>query len=383
MPRYQVRLPYSIGVIPPALRTAVDDLSKVVGAPAVMELPSETAYLWDLPPGPLKSFRNKSIVTEGGVRILPDRRLSNKVAMGTARQSPSDGTPASEPHARDARGIGVAILDPDGVRAHPALGRRLRCFKAGDDGVKETPPSVGDHAHGSHMAGVVAGEGCRSLAQGATIVSIRVEWAWQMERALRWLVTDQPTVRVACIASVAIDSKPKDRRDELDELHSAIRFVRGKNVVCCVFAGNMGPASTADHFIQSPGTARAAITVGGHSAGRVDEGTSHGFGKADPPIPDVLLPWGPYKTLAPDGAGFDDVDGTSMSASFMAGAVATWYATNPHLEATAIDDILATKGVCVPLRDANGKCYPRSRQGRGKLDLGAALEEVKRRRPAP
>lgn len=75
------------------------------------------------------------------------------------------------------KGIGVAILDT-GIYPHIDFGNRIRAFY---DFLSYKPRPYDDNGHGTHVAGLVAGDGrasggkYRGAAPGCSIISLKVQ----------------------------------------------------------------------------------------------------------------------------------------------------------------------------------------------------------------
>jgi serine protease AprX len=168
------------------------------------------------------------------------------------------------------RGIGVAVID-SGVYAHPDLAGRIT---AAADFTQDPPLIVngplGDPGgHGTHVAGLIAGDGSLSggaftgTAPCANVIDVRVLDAWGRSttstvlRGLQWVLLNRQTygIRIANI-SFGAQVTGSYKRDPLSVAAEALVFA-GVNVIAA--AGNGGPDSGT---ILSPAFDPFVITVG-------------------------------------------------------------------------------------------------------------------------
>ncbi|MDQ3714821.1 MAG: S8 family peptidase [Actinomycetota bacterium] len=170
----------------------------------------------------------------------------------------------SVPRSTNGAGVTVAVLDT-GVTRHPDLGNRVRAR------VDLTPDGGGydTFGHGTHMTGLVAGNGQRSggqwagVATGANIVSVRVsEWngatdVSEVLGALEWIHnnTSKYGIRVLNL-SFGTDSTQKH---QLDPLNHAVQRLWKAGVFVVVAAGNRGEGG---QNIDKPGDDPFVVTVG-------------------------------------------------------------------------------------------------------------------------
>jgi serine protease AprX len=168
------------------------------------------------------------------------------------------------------RGIGVAVID-SGVYAHPDLAGRIT---AAADFTQDPPLIVngplGDPGgHGTHVAGLIAGDGSVSggaftgTAPCANIIDVRVldasgrSTTSTVLRGLQWVLLNRQAygIRIANI-SFGAEVTGSYKRDPLSVAAEALVFA-GVNVIAA--AGNGGPDSGT---ILSPAFDPFVITVG-------------------------------------------------------------------------------------------------------------------------
>lgn len=208
-----------------------------------------------------------------------------------------------------------------------------------------------DHGHGTHTAGIVAGQGDggasgRGVAPGAAIVAVKVLDADNRAPASRvvsgidWCVQNRARFGIEIVTAIAQSAAPADRG-----YPTAVAAQRAweAGLVVVVPAGNRGPGSRS---VTAPGSAPDPITVG--SVG--DPGSYwHGWVLArssgrGPTLDGALKPdlAGPGLSItAPrPGGGYATRSGTSMSTPFVAGVAALMLDANPALSNADVKRLL-------------------------------------------
>lgn len=260
----------------------------------------------------------------------------------------------------DGSGIGVALIDTGATPADD-LGGRLAArvdLTAEADGA--------DHyGHGTHMAGLIAGDGTRGggpgAAPGARLVSVKVAgWDGATDvstviAGLHWAVAnrDRYGLRVVNLSYGTDGVQPTDR----DPLDYAVERAWRAGLVVVVSAGNTGATSKPgdDPFVITVGAADLRGTVE-LADDAVADFSGRGAGK-----PDVLAPGVSLLSLrAPDstidvfnpGARVGDAyfrgTGTSQAAAIVTGVVARMVEANPALSPDEIKGALVATAEGVP-----------------------------------
>jgi serine protease AprX len=170
------------------------------------------------------------------------------------------------------RGVGVAVID-SGVYPHPDLAGRIVAavdFTGTSVTNTTTVNAQGDPGgHGTHVAGLVAGDGSRSsgaytgVAPCANIVDVRVIDATGNSntglilRGLQWVLANKHAynIRVANMSFGAVQSGSY----KLDPLATAAQVLTFAGITTVVSAGNSGPGP---ETITSPASDPFVITVG-------------------------------------------------------------------------------------------------------------------------
>ncbi len=268
------------------------------------------------------------------------------------------------------KGVGVAVIDT-GVAPHYDLikpNNRITVFK---DLLSNKEIPYDDDGHGTHVAGIIAGNGYTSCkytgtAPCANIIAIKAlddsgnGTESDILAALQWIVNNGSRYNIRVInLSLGIKVEPPLNDDSLVKgANAAVRC--GYSVVTA--AGNNGPGR---FTINSPGISPMVITVGAADMTRCDADgeirvarfSSRGPTFAGDAKPDLLAPGVDVYSL--DGKnlkGYAVQSGTSMAAPVVSGVAACLYAKNPCLTPAQVKQILLRDAL--PLgkedRDAQG-----------------------------
>jgi serine protease AprX len=302
------------------------------------------------------------------------------------------------------RGIGVAILD-SGIAPHSDLAGRIVAsvdFTSGPTGILVPPADPG--GHGTHVAGLVAGDGTASggayagIAPGANLVDVRVisstgaTTVSTLIAGMEWVLAHRTdyNIRVVNLSAGA----PVSVSYNDDPLAAAVEILVFAGITVVVSAGNAGPGTST---ITTPGFDPYVITVGAID----DNGTStladdaiawwssqgptaiDGLAKPDLVAPgrrivslrspgstlDVQLPDRVVAGLDPLAPAYFRLSGTSMAAPVVAGVVALMLERTPTLSPAQVKQRLV--GTATPL--AYGSLYT---TGSGLVNAPAAIAAV-------
>lgn len=229
--------------------------------------------------------------------------------------------------------VGIGIIDTGIDYLHEALGGAAfpnSKVVGGYDFVNLDNDPMDDHGHGTHVAGIAAGDGppptnLRGVAYGARLWAFKVldasgkglfsQVIAGLDRALD-PDSDPATPTPISVVNLSIGGSGNPN----DPLSRAIDNAVTSGVVCAVAAGNSGSGY---YTINSPGGARKALTVGAVSNSDViaffsSRGPSSTLFAIKP---DLLAPGYPVKS-AKAGGGYVLMSGTSMATPHVAGAAA-------------------------------------------------------------
>ena len=283
------------------------------------------------------------------------------------------------------KGVGVAILD-SGVAASNDLQLPTNRLVASVDFVDSAQaPFTDPGGHGTHVAGIVAGNGYDSageltgaykgVAPGANIISVRVigsDGSAKLDaiiKGIEWSVINRQTynIRVINLSLGGIAGGPYIS----DPLSTAVEIAWHAGIVVVAAAGNNGPGAGT---ISTPGRDPYVITVGavddmgtasltddlmGSFSGRGP--TYDGFEK-----PDLVAPGRRIVSLRSPGSTLDQqlpdrvtplvsspstyfrLTGTSMSTPVVSGIIALMLERNPALTPDQVKFILTRTAQGVP-----------------------------------
>jgi serine protease AprX len=265
---------------------------------------------------------------------------------------------------------------------------RLLAFQ---DFIHHRPGPYDDNGHGTHVAGIAAGNGGKSggryagVAPECNVVAIKIlDGAGQGSAAdvlagLQWMLDHraQYGVRVANLSVGTPDQGPRD------PLVRAVERAWDEGVVMVVAAGNRGPGAGS---VTSPGVSRKVVTVGASDDGqpRLPGKTQRHFSGRGPTSecivkPDLVAPGAGivscrsptlareiYRRAQPVSEDYLRMSGTSMATPMISGAIALLLQRSPNL---APDEVKYRLKQC-----AVNLQHPRNQQGWGLLNVERLLE---------
>ncbi len=278
------------------------------------------------------------------------------------------------------KGITVAILD-SGLALHPDFGKRVVGFR---DFLYGKSDCYDDYGHGTHVAGILGGNGARSegkysgLAPSCGLLPIKVLDSKgngnrrEVLRALEWVIQNKERYGIR-IVNISVGSAEQGGEDGL--LVRAVEAAWDAGLVVVAAAGNMGPKKGS---ITSPGSSKKVITVGSSDDEESEKrlpGIHFGYSGRGPTASCIVKP----EILAP-GSGIVSCNsrflsgktpytvksGTSMATPVVSGAVALLLEQHPEL--TNLE-------VKMRIREcADNLGRPKSRQGWGLLNVERLLK---------
>ena len=300
------------------------------------------------------------------------------------------------------RGVTVAVLD-SGVAADPDLveptNRILASVNFADERLVSDPGG-----HGTHVAGIVAGNGGRSdgqfigVAPEANIVDVRVLSRTgsgrisSVVRGIEWVLAHRTAYNIRVLNLSFGAPTPTSYRT--DPMSAAIEIAWRRGLVVVVAAGNGGPGRDT---VASPGIDPYAITVGATD----DNGTItprddtlapfSSWGSADSNAkPDLVAPgrriislrvqgsaldllYPDRVVVLPNGSTYLRLSGTSMATPVVAGAVALLLQRRPSLSPDQVKALLV--GATQPYGQDSGVSLPDPiADGSGLLDVRGAIQ---------
>ena len=164
------------------------------------------------------------------------------------------------------KNVGIAVLDT-GIVPHPDLKDRIKGFK---DCVGGRGRMYDDNGHGTHVTGILGGDGRMSrgvhagMAPDADLYSIKVLDARGQGtvdgilRGMQWLLENWYAYGIRIVnMSVGANLELEDEKGK--ELEQAAEALWDAGLVVVASAGNYGPG---EGTVSVPGTSRKIITVG-------------------------------------------------------------------------------------------------------------------------
>lgn len=263
------------------------------------------------------------------------------------------------------KGIGVCILDT-GIYEHIDFTGRIWAFY---DFLAFKRRPYDDNGHGTHVAGLVAGDGTASMgkyrgaAPGCGIISLKVLDHYgtgsqdDVLRALRWIRENRQQYRIR-VVNISVGTTCNSKRNHARLLES-VEQLWDEGVVVVTAAGNQGPRPGS---ITAPGSSKKVITVGSSD---LLEGRSAISGRGPTAEcvckPDIVAPGNKIMSCVPGKPySYGVKSGTSMSTPLVTGAIACALEKNPALTNTDIKTML--------MNSAEDMGLPQNLQGWGKFN---------------
>lgn len=263
------------------------------------------------------------------------------------------------------KGIGVCILDT-GIYEHIDFIGRIWAFY---DFLAFKRRPYDDNGHGTHVAGLVAGDGTASMgkyrgaAPGCGIISLKVLDRYgtgsqdDVLRALRWIRENRQQYRIR-VVNISVGTTCNSKRNHARLLES-VEQLWDEGVVVVTAAGNQGPRPGS---ITAPGSSKKVITVGSSD---LLEGRSAISGRGPTAEcvckPDIVAPGNKIMSCVPGKPySYGVKSGTSMSTPLVTGAIACALEKNPALTNTDIKTML--------MNSADDMGLPQNLQGWGKFN---------------
>jgi serine protease AprX len=359
----------------------------MAAAPAEETIPIIVKYRTDvitaqkLVPGVIPAFRYKLVpaaamhVKSADIHTLSEDdsvvHIWQDLPVHTCLHESASLIGAPEVWTAGVRGHGVKIgivdtgIDPD----HPDFAGRI---VAGANFVLTGTSYHDDNGHGTHVAGIAAGDGSvqggkyRGIAPEASLYVAKVldaagsgMMSWVMA-GVEWAVEQGVQVINLSLGG----SGPCDGTDALSETCDA---AVAAGVVVCVAAGNLGPDAMT---VGTPGCARQVITIG--ASDKLDDvasfssrgPTSDGRTKPDALFPgvDIVAPRASGTTMGyPVDDYYTQASGTSMATPHATGAAALLLQADPTLTPAQVKDLL--------MQTAKDLGFDANTQGAGRADV--------------
>ncbi len=331
----------------------------------------------------ISALAAESDVLSGDALVAPFMDVS---ASSTAADQVRNGQPGlllglgSIPGVTGA-GVTVAILDT-GISSHPALTGKVLASVSKVSG----DPSTGDaHGHGTHIAGIIAGNSIASkkvtplyrggIAPDVKLINVRVlgengtGWTSDVIDGIEWVIENRDKYKIRAI-NLSL-GHPVTEPSTTDPLCIAVMKATAAGIVVIASAGNAGKTDDGTPIlggISSPGNSPYAITVGAmNTRGTISRSddimttySSRGPTKFEHAVkPDVVAPGNKIVSLETSGSylernysqfhlagaranAYMHLSGTSMSAAIVTGGIALLMQAHPNISAAQLKIALQT-----------------------------------------
>lgn len=267
------------------------------------------------------------------------------------------------------KNIGIAVLDT-GISNHIDLNDNLVCFK---DYINIRKTAYDDNGHGSHVSGIIAGNGYKSkgrfkgIAPDSKIIMLKcldkngngkIDNA---EKGLNFIIDNRDRFNIR-IVNISVGSIKKTDDNESERLVSAVEELWKLGFVVIVAAGNNGPDKRS---VTAPGNAKSVITVGASDDNMVsgNDRRKNYSGRGPTKIcvvkPEIVCP-GTGIISCNNKNGYSTKSGTSMAVPIVSGIVALMLESKPDLTNKEIKKKMYETAIDVGL--------PKNHQGWGEIN---------------
>ncbi|MDO4294546.1 MAG: S8 family peptidase [bacterium] len=271
------------------------------------------------------------------------------------------------------RGIGIAVLDT-GVFLHRDFDSRIRAF---EDMTSRRQLPYDDNGHGTHIAGIIAGNGYSArgrytgIAPNSHLVVVKVldkngnGYVSDVLAGLSWVKKHREQYGIR-IVNISVGSFSRRNMSENSALVKGVDAVWDEGLVVVVAAGNNGPKRQS---ITTPGISRKVITVGSSDddreveVGGVKMVDYSGRGPTGDCIckPDLVAPGSGIVSCANRQGKYSSKSGTSMSTPMVSAAAALLLEKYPRMSNRDVKLRFMERAVDLGL--------PHNQQGWGELQI--------------
>ncbi len=271
-----------------------------------------------------------------------------------------------------------------GVSLHPDFGNRIIGFA---DFVNRRRDIYDDCGHGSHICGIIGGDGRMSegkymgMAPGCSLIALKVldrkgnGYARDVLAGIDWLLDRKEKLGIR-IVNISVGSGGTKAINEESALVRGVNRAWDAGLVVVVAAGNNGPGRMS---VTTPGISRKVITVGcsdDHreilvSGRRMIDYSGRGPTAACVCKPDLVAPGSSVVSCAGRSAGsignarYAIKSGTSMSTPVVSGAIALLLEKYPDMTPKEVKMKL--------MRSSRDLGLSKNQQGWGLLDMTELL----------
>jgi len=293
------------------------------------------------------------------IEIFPDVEVHALVSYNVRQVGADQMWTRTDPKGQPVKGDGVvvAVIDTGIDYTHPDLGGGFGpSYKVigGYDFYNNDSDPIDDNGHGTHVAGIIAGDGTtfKGVAPDARLLAYKVlgsdgygktsDIIEAVDRALD-PNNDGDTSDHADVISLSLGGTGS----EVDPMSLAVDAAVDMGVVVVVAAGNDGPSLGT---VASPGCAREVITVGAIDAyGNLASFSSRGTGSSLRIKPEICAPGVYINSTVPfsnakysSPTGYRMLSGTSMATPHVSGAAALLLQLHPDWTPGQVKSALLT-----------------------------------------
>lgn len=245
--------------------------------------------------------------------------------------------------------VTVAVMDT-GIVPHPDFDSRIVVFQ---DFCRGRQGLYDDNGHGTHVSGIIAGNGRMSaggngiclysgVAPKANIIMLKVldengnGNTSNVLEGIEWITRMKDKYHIRLL-NISVGMLPSAGRSEQKALLDAVDDLWDRGIMVVAAAGNNGPR---ENTVTIPGISRKILTVGSVDDEKKENqphGLVRGYSGKGPTEccivkPEILAPGTNIKSCSRDGKGYQVKSGTSMAAPVVTGALALAFQKYPDLK---------------------------------------------------
>lgn len=247
------------------------------------------------------------------------------------------------------KNITIAVMDT-GIAPHADFGKRILMFQ---DFYNGRVGLYDDNGHGTHVSGIIAGDGTTSrrmaggidysgMAPEANLVMLKVLDGRgngntpKVLQGIDWILKNKDVYNIRLL-NISVGMLPSAGAKEQQELLEAVDDIWKHGIMVVAAAGNNGPKGNS---VTIPGISRKILTVGSCDDAQSEtgeKGLKSGYSSIGPTAccivkPEILAPGTGITSCGIDGKNYQVKSGTSMAAPVVTGALALAYQKYPYLK---------------------------------------------------
>lgn len=257
----------------------------------------------------------------------------------------------------DGKNTVIVVMDT-GIAPHADFGKRILAFH---DFCNGRLGIYDDNGHGTHVSGIIAGDGRMSrdtggrciysgMAPAAKLIMLKVldgkgnGNTSTVLRGIEWIARNKDIYNIKLL-NISVGMLPSAGAKEQRELLDAVDDIWKRGIMVVAAAGNNGPKQ---NTVTIPGISRKVLTVGScddtkpeteakNKTRTAGGGLKNGYSSMGPTAccivkPEILAPGTNITSCGMDGRGYQVKSGTSMAAPVVTGALALAFQKYPYLK---------------------------------------------------